>query len=67
MKELRDEYVDIEHVLLAMVEEGGIWGRLNVTKDTLLAALQKVRGNQRVTGHESRSVPISPSKNTGAI
>ena len=52
MKELRDEYVSIEHVLLAMVEEGGIWSRLNVTKDTLLAALQKVRGNQRVTSQD---------------
>ncbi len=52
MKELRDEYVSIEHVLLATVEEGGIWSRLNVTKDTLLAALQKVRGNQRVTSQD---------------
>jgi len=52
MKELRDEYVSIEHVLLAMVEEGGIWGRLNVTKERLLAALQKVRGNQRVTSQD---------------
>jgi ATP-dependent Clp protease ATP-binding subunit ClpB len=52
MKELRDEYVSIEHVLLAMVEEGGMWSRLNVTKDKLLAALQKVRGNQRVTSQD---------------
>ncbi|MGH7257487.1 MAG: ATP-dependent chaperone ClpB, partial [Nitrospiraceae bacterium] len=44
--------VSIEHVLLAMVEEVGIWGRLNVTKDKLLAALQKVRGNQRVTSQD---------------
>ncbi len=52
MKELRDEYISIEHVLLAMVEEGGFWNRLNVTKDKLLAALQKVRGNQRVTSQD---------------
>jgi ATP-dependent Clp protease ATP-binding subunit ClpB len=52
MKELRDEFISVEHVLLAMVEEGGVFRRLNLTKDRLLAALQQIRGNQRVTNQD---------------
>ena len=52
MKALRDEYLSVEHVLLAMVEEGGIFRRLGVTRDRLLSALQQVRGNQRVTSQD---------------
>ncbi len=54
-KRLRDEYVSVEHLLLALAEEGsgGPAGRLlaahGVTRDALLAALTAVRGNQRVT------------------
>ncbi|HEX3203598.1 MAG TPA: Clp protease N-terminal domain-containing protein, partial [Nitrospiraceae bacterium] len=49
MQALRDEYMSVEHVLLAMVDEGGIFRRLAITRDRFLAALQQVRGNQRVT------------------
>lgn len=49
MKELRDEYISVEHALLAMVEEGGVFKRLGVTRERLLSALQQVRGQQRVT------------------
>ncbi|MBS0168912.1 MAG: ATP-dependent chaperone ClpB [Nitrospira sp.] len=49
MKELRDDFISVEHVILAMVEEGGIFRRLNLTRERLLTALQQVRGNQRVT------------------
>jgi ATP-dependent Clp protease ATP-binding subunit ClpB len=52
MKELRDEFLSVEHVVLAMAEEGGVFRRLNLTRDRLLAALQQVRGNQRVTGQD---------------
>ncbi|MEZ4213920.1 MAG: ATP-dependent chaperone ClpB [Nitrospira sp.] len=52
MKELRDEFVSVEHILLAMVEEGGVFRRLNLTRDRLLGALQQVRGNQRVTSQD---------------
>ncbi len=54
-KRLKDEYVSVEHLLLAMIEEGpsAPLGRLlasfNVTRDAFLAALTAVRGNQRVT------------------
>src|SRR6184192_1108709 len=49
MRGLRDEYLSVEHVLLAMAEEGGVFRRLGLTRDRLLTALQQVRGNQRVT------------------
>lgn len=52
MKTLRDEYTSVEHVLLAMVDEGGVLRRLGITREKLLAGLQKVRGNQRVTSQD---------------
>jgi ATP-dependent Clp protease ATP-binding subunit ClpB len=55
MQGLRDEYVSVEHVLLAMTEEGGIFRRLGLTRDRLLAALQQVRGTQRVTSQDPES------------
>ena len=33
MKELRDEYLSVEHVLLAMVEEGGVFQTLGLKRD----------------------------------
>lgn len=52
MKELRDEYLSVEHVLLAMVEEGGVFAGLGLKRDKVLAGLQHVRGNQRVTSQD---------------
>ncbi|MEX0829384.1 MAG: ATP-dependent chaperone ClpB [Nitrospirales bacterium] len=52
MKELRDEYLSVEHVLLAMVEEGGVFAALGLKRDKVLAGLQHVRGNQRVTSQD---------------
>jgi ATP-dependent Clp protease ATP-binding subunit ClpB len=50
MRALKDEYLSVEHVLLAMVGDGtGIFRGLGLTRDKLMAALQQVRGNQRVT------------------
>lgn len=52
-KMLRDEYISVEHLLLAMTEDGGTTGRIlkaaGLTRERLLKALQEVRGNQRVT------------------
>ncbi|MFF2382677.1 ATP-dependent chaperone ClpB [Streptomyces sp. NPDC058108] len=54
-KRLKDEYVSVEHLLLALADEGSqtAAGRLlkefGVTKETFLAALTRIRGNQRVT------------------
>ncbi|MCI3220647.1 ATP-dependent chaperone ClpB [Streptomyces sp. NP-1717] len=52
---LKDEYVSVEHLVLALAGEGSATpaGRLlkehGVTTDAFLAALTRVRGNQRVT------------------
>ncbi|MBV9265787.1 MAG: ATP-dependent chaperone ClpB, partial [Acidobacteriaceae bacterium] len=52
-KRLKDEYVSIEHFLLAATEDQGPSGRLlrefGLTRDRLMKALVEVRGNQRVT------------------
>jgi ATP-dependent Clp protease ATP-binding subunit ClpB len=53
MKALKDEYLSVEHVLLAVVDENGTVVReLGLTRDKLMGSLQKVRGNQRVTSPE---------------
>ncbi len=51
---MKDEYVSVEHLLLALVEkpDSGVAGMLKsfgVEKNKLLAVLQDIRGNQRVT------------------
>ncbi|HZU25916.1 MAG TPA: Clp protease N-terminal domain-containing protein, partial [Bryobacteraceae bacterium] len=52
-KRLKDEYVSVEHALLAMADDRGAAGRVfresGLTRDRLMKALQEVRGNQRVT------------------
>jgi ATP-dependent Clp protease ATP-binding subunit ClpB len=52
MQVLKDEYLSVEHVLLAMVEEGGIFRKLGLTRAKLLPALRQVRGHQRVTSQD---------------
>ncbi|MEN6606865.1 MAG: ATP-dependent chaperone ClpB, partial [Bryobacteraceae bacterium] len=48
-----DDYISVEHLLLAITDDGGISGRLfkefGLTRDRLMRALQEVRGNQRVS------------------
>jgi ATP-dependent Clp protease ATP-binding subunit ClpB len=52
---LKDEYVSVEHLLLALADEGNataagqILQRNGVTRESLLGALTRVRGGQRVT------------------
>ena len=53
-KALKDEYVSVEHLFLAMLDEGTntnlgrILNRLGITEDRFLKALTEVRGSQRV-------------------
>ncbi|THJ24525.1 MAG: ATP-dependent chaperone ClpB [Nitrospira sp. CG24E] len=49
---LKDDYLSVEHVVLAMVQEGGVFKKLGLTKERLLSALQQVRGSQRVTSQD---------------
>ncbi len=52
---LKDEYVSVEHLLLALTDEGSatVAGRQlkehGITREAFLSALTRVRGNQRVT------------------
>jgi ATP-dependent Clp protease ATP-binding subunit ClpB len=55
MRGLRDEYLSVEHVLLAMADEGGLLRRLGLNRERVLAALQQVRGTQRVTSQDPES------------
>ncbi len=53
-KDFKDEYVSVEHLYLALIEESGtassrILAAHGITKEKFLSALSKVRGNQRVT------------------
>jgi len=54
-KQLRDEYISVEHLLLAIPEEGeedvkNLFRRSGITRERLLQSLREVRGSQRVTG-----------------
>ena len=53
-EEFKDEYVSVEHLYIALLEEKGtpsakVFAKYNITKNKFLEALSKVRGNQRVT------------------
>src|SRR6478672_7524612 len=52
-KKLKDDYISVEHILLAALEDPGAAGRIlkesGVTRDRLMQALREVRGSQRVT------------------
>jgi ATP-dependent Clp protease ATP-binding subunit ClpB len=55
MADLKDEYVSVEHLLLAMVDErdtstvGRMLRSAGLSKDQVLSALTTIRGGQRVT------------------
>ncbi len=52
-RKLKDEYISVEHVLLAALHDSGSAGRLlkefGLTSERLMQALREVRGSQRVT------------------
>ncbi len=53
-REMKDEFVSVEHILLAISEEKGTEASRalashGVTKDTILKAMTAIRGTQRVT------------------
>ncbi|MGH7814573.1 MAG: ATP-dependent chaperone ClpB [Candidatus Binataceae bacterium] len=51
--QLKDDYISVEHVLIAMLDEPGAAAKIlreaGLTHDKLMGVLRKVRGNQRVT------------------
>jgi len=54
-RRLKDDYISVEHLFLALVDEGGKTGsgrilkQFNISRDRLLQVLTEVRGHQRVT------------------
>jgi ATP-dependent Clp protease ATP-binding subunit ClpB len=51
-KKLKDEYISVEHLLLALAEDrgtaGGILTRHGLTRERLMSVLREIRGSQRV-------------------
>src|SRR6185437_2460040 len=47
-RKLKDEYISVEHVLLAAADEK-FFKEFGLTRDRLMQALRDVRGSQRVT------------------
>ena len=58
-KNLKDDYVSVEHLLLAMIEDAGMTGKAlkeaGITRERLMQALREVRGSQRVTSSDPES------------
>ncbi|HKE25706.1 MAG TPA: ATP-dependent chaperone ClpB [Bryobacteraceae bacterium] len=52
-RKLKDEYISVEHVLLAALNDRGAAGKIfketGITHERLMQALREVRGSQRVT------------------
>jgi ATP-dependent Clp protease ATP-binding subunit ClpB len=54
-KNIKDDFVSTEHLLLALIDEGGrapaaqVLKAAGVTRDRVLQVLSQIRGNQRVT------------------
>ncbi|HEY1917163.1 MAG TPA: ATP-dependent chaperone ClpB [Streptosporangiaceae bacterium] len=55
-RDLRDEYVSTEHLLVGLAADGGkaseLLRKAGATAETLLAAFEKVRGSARVTSQD---------------
>ncbi|MEN3013569.1 MAG: ATP-dependent chaperone ClpB [Endomicrobiia bacterium] len=64
LEEFKDEYISVEHLLLGILQEGGIASKIlqryGVTKENVLKALQSLRGTERVTDQtpEERFKPL---------
>jgi ATP-dependent Clp protease ATP-binding subunit ClpB len=67
-RKMKDDYVSVEHLVLSMFSEkkdtpiAGIFRDLHVSRDAFLAAMQEVRGNQRVTSQNPEATYESLQK-----
>jgi ATP-dependent Clp protease ATP-binding subunit ClpB len=65
-KKFKDDYISVEHILLALLEDKASIGKLfkefGITRDLLMTALQEVRGNQRVTNQNPEATYQSLEK-----
>jgi len=59
MSALKDQFLSVEHILLAMAQSEGKTGDLlrtyGITKETILESLKAVRGNQKVDSNDPES------------
>ena len=60
MKQMRDEYIYVEHLFLGLLEKADstvrpLFASLDITKPKFLEALQAVRGSARVTSEDPES------------
>jgi ATP-dependent Clp protease ATP-binding subunit ClpB len=64
--QLKDEYVSIEHLLMAIADykspAGMLLNEQGVNRETVLSALKDIRGNQRVTNQDPESTYQSLKK-----
>lgn len=65
-KKFKDDYISVEHILLALLEDKASIGKLfkefGITRDLIMTALQEVRGNQRVTNQNPEATYQSLEK-----
>jgi ATP-dependent Clp protease ATP-binding subunit ClpB len=54
-KKLKDEFVSVEHLLLVLTDDIPLLRENGVERNAVLQALEKVRGNQRVTSDNPES------------
>ncbi len=59
-KQMKDEYISVEHVFLGMLQRPGraakeLFTRFGITAETFMKQLSTVRGNQRVTSDDPES------------
>ncbi|MBF0634393.1 MAG: ATP-dependent chaperone ClpB [Nitrospinae bacterium] len=52
---LRDDYISVEHLLLALLDQARIKKIIPVTRDSALKELMEARGSQRVTDQDPES------------
>ena len=48
-EQLGDEYVSVEHLFLAMLEDPGLLAKRHLNREAVLSELSKIRGSQRVS------------------
>ncbi len=69
-KRLKDDFISVEHLLLAMTADSGFTGRLfkeqGLTSERLMKALQEVRGQPACNHSKSRRRRTKLSSATGA-
>ena len=61
-KEWQDEYVSVEHMMLAAVEDDhygrDLFARFRVTKDKVQTAVKEIRGTNKVTGAAAHAAQV---------